>query len=114
MPHPSYNKAVSDAEKKERSDAYHQADKAAYKKSHNQQTSQTQSSWDLERKVEGLMYTKAGQLKVKPKELHGAMEYLRIRDKQADLAADKQEKRAGRVAKAQKRYEQKQRKKNKK
>jgi len=103
----------SNAEEQERLDAYNLADKEAYKKAHRGITSQTKSSRERERKVAGLMYTKAGQLKVKPEELHGAIEYLRIRDKQEDLAADKQEKRAGRVAKAQKRYEQKQRRNNK-
>ena len=99
-------------EKKEREDAYNLADKEAYKKAHRGRTTQTKSSKARESKVAGLMYTKAGQLKVKPKELHGAIEYLRIRDKQEDLAADKQEKRAGRVAKAQMRYKQKQRQNN--
>jgi len=103
----------AEREKKEREDAYNLADKEAYKKAHRGITSQTKSSRERERKVAGLMYTKAGQLKVKPEELRGAIEYLRIRDKQEDLAADKQEKRAGRVAKAQKRYEQKQRRNNK-
>jgi hypothetical protein len=97
----------AEREKKEREDAYNLADKEAYKKAHNQQTLQTLSSKERERKLLKILQKGGWDSQT----LKGAVKYLNLRDKQEDLAADKQEKRAGRVAKAQMRYKQKQRRK---
>jgi hypothetical protein len=98
-------------EKRERDNAYGKADKDAYKKSHAGKTSQTKSSIDRHNKVGGLKVKKGSTMRKAQDEIDGAVEYLSLRDKQEDLASDKQEKRAGRVAKAQKRFKQKQKRK---
>ena len=98
-------------EKRERDDAYGKADKEAYKKAHVTSTGQIKSARDRHRKVGGLKVKKGSTMRQAQDEIDGAVEYLSLRDKQEDLASDKQEKRAGRVAKAQKRFKQKQKRK---
>jgi len=111
-------------EKEERKTAELRGRKAAYKKASSSPNpsaprgsgatiSRTKSSLARDRKVHKLMRSGTAVTQggiAPPEEYLGAMKYLVVRDKQEDRAMDRQERLAGKVAKAQMRYKQKKRK----
>ena len=113
-------------EKEERENADFSARKAAYKKSARTPNPaapgtratllRTKASFARDRKVHKLMRSGTAVTQggiAPPKEYLGAMKYLVLRDKQEERAMDRQERLAGKVAKAQMRYKQKKRKRDK-
>jgi hypothetical protein len=125
LPYPKKRKRTRKTkEKEERKTAELKGRKEAYKKASSSPNPsrpgtkatilRTKSSLARDRKVHKLMRSGTAVTQggiAPPEEYLGAMKYLVVRDKQEERAMDRQERLAGKVAKAKMRYKQKKRKK---